>query len=1650
MNTKLKILHLEDSPTDAELVESELKKGNIQFEKLVVGTKTAFVKALKEFAPDIILADHTLTSFDSFEAIRILKLQDLKIPFILVTATVSDEYAVEVMKAGADDYIPKDRLHRLPQAVLNAIEKFSCEKERERMIDDHAHLAAIVNASNDGIISKTLDGIISSWNIGAEKLFGYSAAETLGKNISIIIPPDCLQEESEFIESIKRGESVQHFETVGLTKNGTRVDVSLTISPIKDNNGKIIGAAKIVSDITDRKQAEQILYNSEEKYHSLFENSLDAILLTVTDGKILAANPAACTMFGMSEKEICEAGRFGLVDTTDPRLSAALEERQRTGKVKAEVTAIRKNGETFPGEFTSVVYKNANGEERTSMIVRDISERKLAEQLLIESETFNKGVLSSLGSQIAVINEDGNIISVNKAWDDFAKENGETRLSRVSIGSNYFDVCKRSIENGDSDAAESLSGIQSVLKKEEEKFEMEYPCHSLTEQRWFNLSVTKFGEDDSKVVVSHQNITQRKIAEQKLQKSESRLNEAQAVTKIGSWETDLQTFSIVWSDETHHIFETDPQKFQVTHEAFLSFIPQDERNNLNAALENSLNSHTITSFEHRIITTNGGLKHVCERWKIFRDAQGQPVRAVGTCQDITERKTAENKLNATSNELEKAVAELHKILDSSLDVICTINADGEFVNVSAASQQVWGYAPEALIGTKFMNLVYAEDLDITTKAAEKIARGIQMPLFENRYVHKNGKVVPILWSVNWDEKLQLMFCIAKDVTEKKNLEKATENQRDQFYDMFLKAPSAIGMLKGANHVFEMANPLYLQLIGKKDIIGKTVAEVLPEVKEQGFVSMLDQVYQTGESYTGTEKLVKVDTEGKGELTNFYINFVYQAYRNGEGEIEGVSFFLNNITEQIISRKVIEKSEKQYRHIVETAQEGIWQLDENGKIIFVNKRICEILEYTEEEILGKEPFSFMDVNGKEKFLMALERRKKGIAENYELGFISKNGKHVLTNISANPIFNKSGNYKGTLGMVSDITEKNHLEVLLEKSNRLAVVGSWEIDVVTESVYWSDITKEIREVDKDYVPQLGEGISYFKEGIHRDTISQKVQDCIENGTPWDEELKIITFKGNEKWVRTIGEGNFLNEKCIKIHGSFQDITDRKNAETKIRESEQKYRKLATELEIERTRLITAQSVAKVGNWETDLQTWQVNWSEEMYRLYGTDPNNFEPSYLPIQSFVHPEDRKMIDKAFKDSLNKSGSSSIEHRIITLQGIEKWVEENWSVTKDEKGSPMVAAGTCQDITESKKAADKVIRSEAKLKVAQRIAQVGSYEVDMVTNKQSWSDEFYRILGVTEEVIPSREAFMLFVHPDDRAMAVSTMEEALSIYADSSFQFRFIRKNGESGYALSKWKFEFDSHRNPLFIHGILRDLTKEKKAENERAKMISDIVQRNSDLEQFSYMVSHNLRAPTANIIGFAEILEDETLTPQEQKESLQGLSASVTGLDAVIKDINTILQSKQEVHEKKEPVIFSKLVNDIKMSIANLIDKHRVRIISDFSDVAEIYSLKIYIYSIFYNLISNSIKYGMPNVPPLIEIKSKKENGKIILIFIDNGLGMDMTTKEDKIFGLYNRFHSHVEGKGMGLFMVKTQVELLGGKIAIASELNKGTKFTIEFEI
>jgi signal transduction histidine kinase len=240
------------------------------------------------------------------------------------------------------------------------------------------------------------------------------------------------------------------------------------------------------------------------------------------------------------------------------------------------------------------------------------------------------------------------------------------------------------------------------------------------------------------------------------------------------------------------------------------------------------------------------------------------------------------------------------------------------------------------------------------------------------------------------------------------------------------------------------------------------------------------------------------------------------------------------------------------------------------------------------------------------------------------------------------------------------------------------------------------------------------------------------------------------------------------------------------------------------------------------------------------------------------------------------------------------------------------------------------------------------------------------------------------------------------------------------------------------------VKDNPEEKKSD----RFTNDLIQRNKDLEQFSYIVAHNLRGPVANIRGLFNVIELNREDEATFKKCVQGIQSSIDRLDEILLDLNSILQIRKDIDRGKTAVKFSDTVSDISLMIKDLIESENAVIRTDFSDMDSIVTIKSYIYSIFYNLITNGIKYRRDGVSPVITISSKVADGKVLLVFKDNSLGIDLKANGEKLFGLYQRFHPDVDGKGVGLFMVKTEVELLGGNISVESVVGEGTVFTIEF--
>ncbi len=369
----------------------------------------------------------------------------------------------------------------------------------------------------------------------------------------------------------------------------------------------------------------------------------------------------------------------------------------------------------------------------------------------------------------------------------------------------------------------------------------------------------------------------------------------------------------------------------------------------------------------------------------------------------------------------------------------------------------------------------------------------------------------------------------------------------------------------------------------------------------------------------------------------------------------------------------------------------------------------------------------------------------------------------------------------------------------------------------------------------------------------------------------------------------------------------------------------------------------------------------------------------------------------------------------------------------------------------ELEKAQAKLIHNELHLKHAQTIAHLGSWELNFSTGVAVWSEETCRIYGLSpEENLQTYDTWISMIHPNDVGHIMQVNNVARETLSNAAYHHRIIRKDGIVRYVFSEAHFDIDKDGAPIGLHGVVQDETETKEAEMERTKMIADIVQRNEDLEQFSYIISHNLRAPVANILGLVNIIQTTDLNKEEKKMATDYLKIAAENLDKTIMDINVILEINNKVSEKRVTVTFTELLNEIKSSLDNVIRNEKASITGDFSAIAGMITLRGYLYSIFLNLISNSIKYRRQGTHPEVKITSSIVNDKIRITFQDNGMGIDLEKNSKKLFGLYKRFHLHVDGKGMGLYMVKTQVESLGGKINVSSEVNKGTEFRIEFDL
>ena len=358
--------------------------------------------------PDVVLMDVSMPGMNGLDATRVLRRESPRVDVILVSQSDPKIISRQAAEVGARAYCSKSDLARnlVPIIERTLEDRHSKHVEGASLIFERSHsdqasslLAAIVDSSDDVIISKNLDGIITSWNTSAQRVFGYSSKEAIGAHITLIIPKDRIPEEDGIISRVRRGERIEHFDTVRQRKDGTLIDISLTISPVRDSSGRIVGASKVAREITDRKRAER----STGLLAAIVDSSDDAIVSKTLDGIITSWNKSAEQMFGYLSEEAVGKHITLIIPRDRWDEEACIIDRLRRGERVDHFQTLRrrKDGSLVDVSLTISPVKDSSGNiVGASKVARDISAAVRAAEALRGSEEELRRLSQSLDQQV--------------------------------------------------------------------------------------------------------------------------------------------------------------------------------------------------------------------------------------------------------------------------------------------------------------------------------------------------------------------------------------------------------------------------------------------------------------------------------------------------------------------------------------------------------------------------------------------------------------------------------------------------------------------------------------------------------------------------------------------------------------------------------------------------------------------------------------------------------------------------------------------------------------------------------------------------------------------------------------------------------------------------------------------------------------------------------------------------------------------------------------------------------------------------------------------------------------------------------------------------------------------------------------------------
>lgn len=636
MKEPLKILLLDDNTDDAEIIQRFLVKKKLFFKFSLAIDQETYLLALDQFHPDIILSDHSLPQFNSVDALAIARQRFPGIPFIIVTGTASEEFAADIMKSGADDYILKDRLTRLPAAINTVLRLRQTEKEKlksaEELRRSEENYRTLVDQAFDSIIIYTPNLIILDCNHRACSTLGYTREELKKQNVNgLFFKEDILARPLRF-ETLKAGQRTLDYRRVK-RKDGTGIEMEIGTKIMPDGN-----LMAIARDITERKKTEQKIIQSETNLRAIFENTSEGFLLMDKNAVVIAFNSKATAYTFFSNSKEFKVGQsiYDFIEESRKEFIQRIITRVLNGEsMFFDRSYEMKKGATVWIDFSASPVMDAGQVNGICITGRDITEKKIVEQEREFDRNNLKALINNTNDPMWSVDRSLRLITSNEAFEKIVKA-----------------MSGRIVAKGSDILANGFSKVQLDLfrKYYERAFSgenftvIEYAA--LPDDFWSEISFYPIHDGDTIVGAAcfSRDITQRKKAEEALRESEIRLNEAQALAHIGNWEVDLVRNIHTWSDEFYRIYGLRKGEENPSTELFLSLMHPGDASFAQEMVQEAFFSLKNSSLNFRFIRKDGIARHGYTEWRFEFDKKRNPIRLFGILQDITERKEAEENL----------------------------------------------------------------------------------------------------------------------------------------------------------------------------------------------------------------------------------------------------------------------------------------------------------------------------------------------------------------------------------------------------------------------------------------------------------------------------------------------------------------------------------------------------------------------------------------------------------------------------------------------------------------------------------------------------------------------------------------------------------------------------------------------------------------------------------------------------------------------------------------------------------------------------------------------------------------------------------------------------------------------------------------------